>query len=186
VASASPGGDLAALLARTALGERAAFAELYRAAGAKLFGFALRILTRRDLAEECLQEAFVSIWRHAGEFRPDRAQPMTWMTTIVRNRALDMLRAAPPEDGLGEEETMEQWAAADLGPLERAVASQEARALMRCLERLAPRQRQAIALGFFHGLAHEELARRLAQPLGTVKTWIRRGLQQLKNCLGEP
>lgn len=172
------------LLARVALGDRQAFSSLYQASSAKLFGFALRILGQQDLAEEAVQDAFIKIWQNAGTFRPELASARTWMAAIVRNRALDLLRAAAPEQRLGEDQSFDEWAAPDLGPLEQAAASSESRALMRCLGHLQPLQRQAIALSYFHGLAHEELAKRLTQPLGTIKTWIRRGLMQLKSCLG--
>jgi RNA polymerase sigma-70 factor (ECF subfamily) len=174
---------LAELLARTGLGDRAAFSSLYKATSAKLFGLALRILVRRDLAEEALQDAFVKIWHNADSFNPEKAAALTWMTTIVRNRCLDLLRVSPHETVLAEEQSFDDWASEDLGPLQEITASSEAKALLNCMGELAPLQRQAIAMSYFHGLAHEQLAQQLVQPLGTIKTWIRRGLQVLKNCL---
>jgi len=174
---------LAELLYRTGLGDRAAFSSLYEATSAKLFGLALRILVRRDLAEEALQDAFVKIWHNADSFNADKAAAMTWMTTIVRNRCLDLLRAAPHETHINEEQSFDDWASDDLGPLQEISASTEASALLNCMNQLAPLQRQAIAMSYFHGLAHDQLAQQLVQPLGTIKTWIRRGLQVLKNCL---
>jgi len=176
--------ELADLLFRTGQGDRQAFATLYQATSAKLFGFALRILSRRDLAEEALQDAFVNIWHHAAGYRPDKAAVMTWMTTIVRNRCLDLLRALPAEKQLAEDQSFDEWASDDLSPMEIAAAGSEARALLNCMNQLAPLQRQAIALSYFHGMAHEQLAQQLIQPLGTIKTWIRRGLQMLKTCMG--
>lgn len=176
--------ELSQLLIRAGQGDREAFAALYQATSAKLFGFALRILTRKDLAEEALQDAFVNIWHHAGSYRQDKASAMTWMTTVVRNRCLDLLRALPAEKQLAEDQSFDEWAADDLGPLEIAVADSDARALLDCMRQLAPLQRQAIALSYFHGLAHEQLSRQLTQPLGTIKTWIRRGLQSLRACMG--
>lgn len=175
--------DLAELIARTGQGDRSAFEALYKATSAKLFGVSLRILLRRDLAEEALQDAFVSIWHHAAGYRPEKAAVMTWMSTIVRNRCLDLLRALPVEKQLGEEQSFDEWASDDLGPMEEAAAGSEARALVNCMSQLAPLQRQAIALSYFHGMAHEQLAQQLTQPLGTIKTWIRRGLQVLKTCM---
>lgn len=169
---------LAGLLARCALGDRAAFARLYQAASAKLFGVAIRIL-RDNRAEEVLQDAFVKIWHRAGDYRPDKGSAMTWMASIVRNRALDVLRRPDIEDRL-EDDVHESDAP---GPLEQALQSADARALLRCLERLDARAREAVTLAFFHGLAHAELAKRLKQPLGTVKSWIRRSLQTLRGCL---
>lgn len=183
----SPGPhELAELLSRTALRDQIAYEALYRATAAKLFGLALRILRKRELAEDCLQDAFVSIWDRAGDYRLDRAQPFTWMAAIVRNRALDMLRAAPAYREVAGDDQLDDWAVERSNPLEDAAASDEARALLRCLETLPAKHRQAIALSYFRGLAHAELAKNLAEPLGTVKTWIRKGLMQLRRCLEQP
>lgn len=175
--------ELATLLARAAVRDKAAYEALYRATASKLFGFALRILRRRDLAEDCLQDAFVSVWYRAGDYRPDRAQPFTWMAAIVRNRALDMLRAAPASREIATEEDLETWQS-EMG--DDPEAAEDARALRRCLDTLPAKHRQAIALSYYRGLAHGELAQTLAEPLGTVKTWIRNGLMQLKRCLEQP
>ena len=176
--------DLVEMLSRAGQGDRKAFERLYQATSAKLFGLALRILASRDLAEEALQDAFVKIWHSADTYQTDKAAVMTWMTAIVRNRCLDLLRAAPREHGLNEDESFDDWASDDLGPMEAAASQNETKALMQCMQQLAPLQRQAFALSYFHGLAHEQLASQLAQPLGTVKTWLRRGLETLKNCMG--
>ena len=175
------------LLQAVAVGERQALRVLYDLTATKLFGLALRITGRRDWAEDVVQESFVSIWHHAGDYRPQLGAPMTWMTAIVRNRALDCLRRASAarvpqtvelEDGLGE------WLADDAaGPAELAEASQQARALNRCLQRLEQPQRQAIMLAYLQDLSHAELAARLRAPLGTVKSWIRRGLERLRSCM---
>jgi RNA polymerase sigma-70 factor (ECF subfamily) len=179
-----PGADrLAELLARTALRDQSAYEALYRATAPKLFGFALRILQRRDVAEDCLQDAFVSIWHRAGDYRADRAQPFTWMAAIVRNRALDFLRAAPRTREIAGEEDLDAFQSDAPEP---GVGVEDAHALRRCLETLPAPHRQAIALSYFRGLAHAELAKSLAEPLGTVKTWIRRGLMQLRQCLEQP
>ena len=175
--------ELFHLIALSGQGDRAAFQALYEATSAKLFGLSLRILNRRDLAEEALQDAFVNIWHHAQNYRPEKAGVMTWMTTIVRNKCFDLLRAMPKESSLSDDQSYDDWASDDLGPLERVTERSESKALINCMSHLAPLQRQAIALSYFHGLAHEQLAEHLAQPLGTVKTWIRRGLQALKTCL---
>lgn len=176
--------DLVEMLVKTGQGDRQAFAMLYQATSAKLFGLALRILASKDLAEEALQDAFVKIWHSADTYRPDKAAAMTWMTTIVRNRCLDLLRAAPREQGLNDDQSFDDWASEDLGPMENAATRSDTKALMQCMKQLAPLQRQAFALSYFQGLAHEQLAIQLAQPLGTVKTWLRRGLETLKNCMG--
>ena len=182
-ADTSAGEALAGWLAACARRDRAAFARLYQATSAKLFGVALRILRREDWAEEVLQECYVSIWTHAPDYRPGLAAPMTWMTSIVRNRCLDRLRRPRLEvedaDGLVAEATPSDGP----GPLAGLERAKDAEALARCLAALEGRQRQAIALAFYDGLSHAELAGHLRQPLGTVKTWIRRGLMRLKACL---
>lgn len=176
--------DLIELVARCGQGDRKAFTQLYETTSPKLYGVALRMLVRRDLAEEVLQEAYVSIWHHAANYRPDKAAVMTWLTTIVRNRCLDVLRVHPHEVNLEDSDTFDTWASSDLTPLEVATQNSQARALINCMHLLQPMQRQAIALSYFYGLAHEQLSSHLEQPLGTIKTWIRRGLQSLKGCMG--
>lgn len=175
---------LAGLLAQCALKNQRAFAELYTLTSAKLFGVSLRILRRQDWAEEVLQECYVSIWTHAGDYAATRSAPLTWMTSIVRNRCLDWLRR-PQSETTGEEYeiAVESWQDEAEGPLEQLMAAGEAGALSRCLAQLEPKQRQSIVLAFFHGLSHSELASHMKQPLGTVKTWVRRGLERLKGCL---
>jgi RNA polymerase sigma-70 factor (ECF subfamily) len=168
------------LLARSAQGDRAAFQRLYQASAAKLHGVALRILRRGDWAEEVLQECYVSIWTRAGDYRAGLSAPMTWMTSIVRNRCLDWLRRPAPEVAV---ETFEELESGSPGPLAELERAKDAQALARCLGGLDARQRQAIALAFYDGLSHAELASHLRQPLGTVKTWVRRGLLRLKSCL---
>ncbi len=175
---------LAALLARCGLGDQRAFAELYRLTSAKLFGVALRILRREDWAEEVLQESFVNIWNHAAAYAADKSQPLTWMTSIVRNRSLDWLRRPRQEETGGAYDLLVENLRDDAaGPLEQLAQSAEALALARCMRELDSPQRQSIALAFEHGLSHSELAAHLRQPLGTIKTWIRRGLERLKGCL---
>lgn len=177
---------LAGLLARCALRDQRAFADLYRHTSSKLFGVALRILRRQDWAEEVLQESYVNIWNHAGDYVARKSAPLTWMTSIVRNRCLDWLRR-PQFEATGDEYdvAVDAWRDERPGPMESLAASADAAALARCLEQLEARQRQSIMLAFFHGLSHSELAGHLQQPLGTVKTWVRRGLERLKGCLGE-
>jgi RNA polymerase sigma-70 factor (ECF subfamily) len=174
---------LASLLAACARRDRAAFERLYRASAPKLFGVALRILRREDWAEDVLQECYVRIWDHAPEYRAGLAAPMTWMTSIVRNRCLDWLRR-PRLEVIDEEGDLLATAPSDgPGPLAALQSGRETQALKRCLEALDGKQRQAIALAYFDGLSHSELAAHLREPLGTVKTWVRRGLLRLKSCL---
>lgn len=175
---------LAELLAQCALGNQRAFADLYGLTSAKLYGVALRILRRQDWAEEVLQECYVSIWNHAGNYAVQKSAPLTWMTSIVRNRCLDWLRR-PQTEATGEEYdvAVEAWQDDAPGPMERLMAAGDAAALARCLQQLEGKQRQSIMLAFFHGMSHSELASHMKQPLGTVKTWVRRGLERLKGCL---
>lgn len=182
-----PVAELQQLLSRTALGDRAAFRRLYDATAPSLLGVALRILNRRDRAEDVLQEAFVNVWHGAGKYVATASQPMTWLTAIVRNKALDALRgevrhvADSLDDEAGE-------AARDipddrpnpLGLLEQAVDSLQIRD---CLAAIQGPQRQCLALAYYHGMSHSECAAHLEAPIGSVKVWIRRGLDKLKRCL---
>ncbi len=177
------------LLAACARRDQAAFAKLYQATAPKLFGVAVRILRREDWAEEVVQDCFVSVWNHAGSYSAGRSAPLTWMTSIVRNRCLDWLRRPNLEvvlvpDDDDAEDPIDGMASDDPGPLEELARSADAKALAECLRRLEAKQRQAIMLAFYDGLSHSELAGHMRQPLGTVKTWVRRGLERLKGCLG--
>lgn len=175
---------LSGLLSRSARNDQAAFAELYQRTSAKLFGVALRIVRRQDWAEDVLQESFVNIWHHARDYTASKSAPMTWMTSIVRNRSLDWLRRPREETPEAFEGMIEGTPDDGPGPLARLAQRSEATRLARCLQTLDASQRQSIALAFFHGLSHSEMAAHLRAPLGTVKTWVRRGLERLKSCLG--
>lgn len=171
------------LLVESGRGDERAFARLYELTCARLYATALRLLRRADWAEEVLQESYVSVWNHAANYQPALSAPTTWMISIVRNRCLDWLRRPKLEVGDEDEELMLSIASDDPGPLEQLEASTEARALAECLKRLEDKQRDAIMLAFFEGLSHSELAQRLSLPLGTVKSWVRRGMERLKTCL---
>jgi RNA polymerase sigma-70 factor, ECF subfamily len=173
------------LLAACAQADKSALADLYRLTSPKLFSLLLRILKRQDWAEETLQEGFINIWRHAGEYDPQKGSPFTWMASIVRHRALDLLRRTKRETILGSErdEGIQGPVDENPSPLENLVHSREASALKRCLEELQEEQRRSIVSAYYQGLTHEELADRMKKPLGTVKTWIRRGLERLRKCL---
>ena len=173
---------LADLLSRCALGDRAAFADLYSSTHAKLFAVSLRIVRERALAEEALQDSFVSIWHHASDYARAKGAPTTWMAAIVRNRSLDLVRRTremPDVDDALAAQLVDETAT----PTVEAQAHANAHALHRCLAELDAEQRQSIALAFFHGLTHSELAAHLRRPLGTVKTHVRRGLLKLRDCL---
>jgi RNA polymerase sigma-70 factor (ECF subfamily) len=187
---ASPDTDrntkLAALLARTALADQAAYAELYRLTSSHLYAVALRILREPALAEDMLQEAFVSIWHHAGSYTAEKAKPQTWLASIVRNRCLDQLRRREPDTVTmtrDDDETDMEFQGQGPTPVELLLAGAEAHSVRGCVDALEGGQKQAIALAFYQGLSHGELALHLHQPLGTVKSWVRRGLERLKQCL---
>jgi RNA polymerase sigma-70 factor (ECF subfamily) len=172
------------LLARTALKDQQAFAELYRVAAPHLYAVALRILREAAAAEEVLQESFVNVWHHAASYVAAKSQPLTWLTSIVRNRCLDQLRRREVDTvTMDDEEEGVTIAAQGPTPLEMLLTGADARAVRHCFEALDPPQKQAIALAFFQGLSHSELAQHLRQPLGTVKSWVRRGLERLRTCL---
>ena len=174
------------LLARTALADQRAFAELYRLTSSHLYAVALRIVRDAAAAEEILQESFVNVWHHAGSYVAAKSQPLTWLTSIVRNRCLDQLRRHEIETvTMDDEEEGVMIAAEDPSPLEMLLSGADARAVGACVETLESGQKQAIALAFFQGLSHSELATHLRQPLGTVKSWIRRGLERLRACLDD-
>jgi RNA polymerase sigma-70 factor (ECF subfamily) len=180
---------LADLLARTAMADQRAFAELYRRTSSHLFGVALRIVREAPTAEEILQEAFVNVWHHAGSYVAARSQPLTWLTAVVRNRCLDHVRrreldtvAMSRSDDDGEDRDLD-FPSHDPSPADLLMAGADAQSVRDCVETLEGGARQAIALAFFQGLTHAELADHLRQPLGTVKSWVRRGLEKLKGCL---
>ena len=174
-------------LAAVARKDAQAFRCLYDATSSKLFGFALRILIKRELAEEVLQESFVNVWNNAGSYQASLAAPMTWMTTIVRNKAFDLLRrldhAVEIDADSFDKDVMDAMESADPTPIESLQLSADSKALARCMTRLEALHRQAIALAFYHDLSHSEVAEQLTLPIGTVKTWIRRGLERLRMCL---
>lgn len=174
------------LLAATARGDRAAFAELYDATSSHLFALLLRILRRRDLAEEALQDCYVRIWQKSGSYSVERGAPVAWLASIARYRALDMLRARRPEVSEQTSESGEPPAShVDEGiDVQRQAEDQhELERLHDCLGELGGEQRSAVMLAYYEGFTHPELAERLAAPLGTVKSWVRRGLQRLRECL---
>jgi len=181
-AAAMDGGNeqrLLQALTATARGDRAAFADLYRLASPTLLAVALRVLGRRDAAEDVLQEAFLAIWDKAGMYQAERGAPLTWMAMVVRHRAIDRVRQ---ERRRGEDSFASPEEALDV-PFVTEPADGMARDVLRCLGNLAPEPRRAIWLALRHGFTHEEVAARMDRPLGTVKSWIRRGMMDLKECL---
>jgi RNA polymerase sigma-70 factor (ECF subfamily) len=170
------------LLALVAAGDGAALAQLYELTSPRLFGVALRTLKRRDLAEEVLHDAFLRIWDRAGSFTPEKGRAQSWMSIVVRHLAVDRLRRQREAlmDPVGDVEA-EPDGAPD--PFGLALATAEGRALRACLQQLHELPRRCLLLAFYEGFTHAEIASRLDKPLGTVKSWLRRGLLQLKRCL---
>ncbi|MDB5898103.1 MAG: polymerase sigma-24 factor-like protein [Ramlibacter sp.] len=164
-----------------------ALRELYDSTSTKLFGVAVKVCGNRNWAEDALQEAFITIWRSAGDYRSTLSPPLAWMGMIVRSRSLDFLRRRTSEraDTVQElDDVMSDTVAGDSpDPVDTAQASEQAWALHECLRKLEARQREVVSLAYLRDLSHSELAEQLKLPLGTVKTWIRRGLEQLRGCM---
>ena len=173
------------LVARCAAGDAAALQLLYQNTAAQLFGVLRRILLRADLAEEALQDVYVSIWRNAKEYRASKGAVFTWITSIARYRAIDIKRSRSREVSFADpvEYVREDL---DLSADLASVAGRDAdvERLKRCLGELGLMQRNAVCLAYMNGLTHDEVAKALGSPLGTVKSWVRRGLDSLKGCLG--
>jgi RNA polymerase sigma-70 factor (ECF subfamily) len=173
--------DLINALSQVARGDRAAFKAVYAATSMKLFGVIVRILGRNDVAEEVLQDVYVRIWQRAGEYKPQLGSPITWLVSIARHRALDEARRTPMQS-LEERPDLLDLASEDdpLGSYER---TEERRRLQACLEKLDPAHRELVQFAYFYGMTREEMAGLTKRPAGTVKTWLRRSLAQLKECL---
>ena len=188
---------IAGLLARVALGDRQAFSALYRETSAHLFGVILRINPDRAQAEDILQDIFITLWRAAAGFDATRSQPLTWLTSIARNRAIDSLRRRKTEvttvsanlagrDGGDDIDLLAKLPSDAPSPLQQLEQAAQAREITHCLQQLKAEQQQCVALAFYQGLSHAEVADHLGQPLGTVKSWVRRALLVLKDCLARP
>lgn len=178
--------DLARWLARAALRDRAAFEQVYRATSAHLLSVAFRILNQRERAEEILQEAFINVWHNAASFNPAVASPMTWLINIVRNKAIDALRSGKTERGSTvelDDEAMQIAGDESQQPQHLLEESLQRLKIDACMASLSAQQRQALALAYYRGLVHTEIAESIGAPLGTVKAWVRRGLDKLKGCL---
>jgi RNA polymerase sigma-70 factor (ECF subfamily) len=181
--AAAGAGELVGLLARVARRDSTAFARLYKLTEAKLYGVIVRILRRDDASGEALQDAFVRIWERAGDFDPNKGSPLAWMATIARNRALDEVRRARPVSLEDMPESFEP-AAEEIDPLGARQSNEELGALIDCLKALDEEKRRMVLLAYYHGQSRDDLARRFDKPVPTVKTWLRRSLLQLRDCLG--
>lgn len=184
-----PDAPLMALIDRIAQRDETTLKALYDLTSGKLYGLALRVVRSHEWAEDALQDTFLQIWRTAPDYRASLSPPMAWLGLIVRSRSLDLLRRRKADrEHLTDEidEAMADTLEGDSpNPLDTSLASQQAWALHQCLGKLENKQREVVSLAYLRDLSHGELAEQLRLPLGTVKTWIRRGLDQLRSCMAE-
>jgi RNA polymerase sigma factor (sigma-70 family) len=170
------------LLLQIGRSDRQAFAELYRRTSPKLFGVCMRMLRSRAEADEVLQEIYTTVWNRAATFDASKASALTWLVTLSRNRSIDRLRQHR-EDAPADAAVVEDVIDEDATPALHAELSQDHRRLQDCMGQLEPQQRHSVREAFFTGATYNEMARRLGVPLGTMKSWIRRSLMQLRACL---
>ncbi len=179
----TPQEEIEALIARVAMGDRRAFRLLYNRTGPKLFGVALRVLKQDALAEEVLQEVFLRIWNRAGQYRANGYSPMTWLITVTRNAAIDRLRRARSGGEVAPVEEADLLADPAPGPEAQTIANEEARRLHMCLRELPPDRAAMVRGAYLDGLTYAEIAAASDTKLNTVRTWLRRSLMQLRECL---
>ena len=177
VADVARDAQLKAALARCATGDRSALQVIYDLEAARMIGVARRILMRRDLAEDAVHDAVVRVWRHAGSFDPSRGSARNWLYAIVRNRALSLHRSEHRYDLADDVD-------ADIETEHAVTRLPETSALKRCLDRIERPRRDLVVLAYAHGMSHGEMAARMKLPLGTVKSWVRRSLISLQECMG--
>lgn len=181
--------NLVDLLDQVSTGSHQALKRLYELTSGRLYGLALRVVREPQWAEDALQDTFLNIWRSAKDYRASLSPPMAWLGLMVRSRALDVLRRQNAEGlKLTQEldEDLQDTLESDMAdPMQLNLASQQAQALHACLTRLENKQREVVSLAYLRDLSHAELAAQLKLPLGTVKTWIRRGLDQLRVCMSQ-
>jgi RNA polymerase sigma factor (sigma-70 family) len=187
VSHQDPNERLIHLLTGVANHEEAALRQLYEATSARLYAVALRVLSNPQHAEDVLQDAYLYIWRNADGYRSSLSPPMAWLGLVVRSRALDFLRRRTAERALAGQPIHDDMPDAlitdEAAPIDRQIASEQALALHDCLRRIESRQREVLTLAYFRDLSHSELAQQLKLPLGTVKSWVRRSLDQLRGCM---
>lgn len=170
------------LIAKVALRDRAAFDALYDATSAKLFGVCLRVLNNKNAAEDAMQDTYVKIWNNADKYAVNGLSPMTWLITIARNTAIDRIRAQKTNT-TDLDSVAWQLAAQGPTPEQAAVAASEAKKLMKCLDALAEKRGAAVRGAYLEGQSYAELAARFDVPLNTMRTWLRRGLLALRECM---
>lgn len=178
-----PAPDLEHLLGSSALRDRRAFAELYRTTSAKLFAVILRIVKQEGVAEETLQDVYLKVWDRAGDYQAGRGQPMTWLISIARYRAIDVLRAQQRQPAVSATLLEDLPAESSPGPCQAAEQVGERGDLDDCLGQLPDQRRTCLYLAYCEGYTHQELSKRLDSPVGTIKSWIRRSLLLVRECL---
>jgi len=175
--------ELVWLLAAVAKGDQAAFERLYDATRAKLYGVLLRILGKPDVADDVMQETYLKVWKMAGKFDPTIASPITWMVAIARNRAIDIVRQKG-DTSIEESPEAMSVAAETPPPLARREMTEELRRLLTCLGKLDPEKQRIVLLAYYSGWSRDQLARKLDIPVNTIKTWLRRSLLEIRECMG--
>jgi RNA polymerase sigma-70 factor, ECF subfamily len=175
--------ELVWLLGAVARGDEAAFERLYEATRAKLYGVLLRILGKPALAEEVMVETYLKIWKTADQFDPATASPITWLVAIARNRAIDIVRKRG-DASIDEEPEVSQAASDAPAPLARREMTAELKRLLSCLGRLDPEKQRIVLLAYYSGWSRDQLANKLDIPVNTIKTWLRRSLLEIRECMG--
>ncbi|WP_368542532.1 RNA polymerase sigma factor [Enterobacter soli] len=172
------------LMQAVAKGDRRAFEQLYRLTSPHLFAVALRMLRERGWAEEVLHDCFITVWNKAETYDSTLSSPITWLTHVVRNRCIDWLRSGPARQARNEEEYTEMLDITESDERNGWHDDAEADRLRHCLEHLSAEQRQSITLAYYQGMSHSDIAGWLQQPVGSVKSWIRRAIEHLRECVG--
>lgn len=180
--------EVASLLARVALRDARAFEALYRLVASRLMAVALRVTQERAMAEDVLQEVFVTVWNQSAAAAPGQQLTLAWLCVVTRHRAIDLLRKRKPEQPLhwqdeNGDEQMHDLQDESGSPMEQLLAHEDGAQLGHCMDTLEPEPRRALLLSFYDGLTQAEIALRMQRPLGTVKAWTRRSLMRLKGCM---
>lgn len=175
--------ELVWLIGAVAKGDQAAFERIYTATRAKLYGVLLRILGKPELAEEVMQETYLKVWKMAHTFDPTLASPITWMVAMARNRAIDIVRRRS-EVSIEDEPEAQNVAAESAPPLARREMTEELKRLLACLGKLDPEKQRIVLLAYYSGWSREQLSTKLDIPVNTIKTWLRRSLLEIRECMG--
>lgn len=173
--------EISTLINKVSLGNRAAFSQLYDATSGKLFAVCLRVLKQRDIAEDAMQEAYVKIWKNAGRYEVTDHSPMTWLITIARNTAIDSLRTQKPTQGIDDHS--HYIMAPGPTPEQASLARSDVKRIIGCLNELDTDRREAIKGAYLDGETYKDLAARFDVPINTMRTWLRRGLSALRECM---